>query len=142
MQYLPHLAPIDESALVVKMNAYDLVLGLPWFERHNPEIDWARKRLISLRMRKAQKASTSDSADSPDPPDSGTTADSAETDGKGSEATITQTPEIEMLSATLFEKLLASGTSEAFAIRLWQGTGLLGGTTQGTQGLTLDHPPG
>ena len=32
VQYLKHLAPVDESeVLVVPIKAYDLVLGLPWF---------------------------------------------------------------------------------------------------------------
>ena len=40
MRYFPHLAPVDESdVLVVNMTAYDLVLGLPWFQRHGLEID-------------------------------------------------------------------------------------------------------
>ena len=50
MQYLSHLAPVEESeVLVVDMLAYDLVLGIPWFERHNPDIDWVGKRLMTLR---------------------------------------------------------------------------------------------
>ena len=50
MQYLDHLAPVEEpEVLVVDMSAYDLVLGIPWFERHNPDIDWLKKRLMALR---------------------------------------------------------------------------------------------
>jgi hypothetical protein len=50
MQYLSHLAPVEEpEVLVVDMSAYDLVLGIPWFERHNPDIDWVKKRLMTLR---------------------------------------------------------------------------------------------
>src|SRR5258705_6230940 len=50
MQYLPQLTPVEElDVLVVDMKAYDIVLGIPWFEIHNPDIDWVRKRLISLR---------------------------------------------------------------------------------------------
>ena len=46
--------------------------------------------------------------------------------------------DIEMLPAVQFESLLAGAErSEAFAIRLWQGTGLLGGTEHG-QGLSLN----
>jgi hypothetical protein len=44
-----------------------------------------------------------------------------------------EAPQIEMLSAVQFETLLANAgeLSEAFAIRLWQGPGLLGGTEHG-----------
>jgi len=49
-QYFDHLAPVDEpEVLVVPIKAYDLVLGLPWFRARNPEIDWSRNRLWSLR---------------------------------------------------------------------------------------------
>jgi hypothetical protein len=133
MQYLPHLAPVDESdVLVVKMTTYDLVLGLPWFERHGPEIDWARKRLLSLRMTSTSHPEGMH-VDSPDPSDSGTTADPDQNhESAGTELGSTPSISIEMLSATLFEDLLASSeVSEAFAIRLWQGTGLLGGTMEG-----------
>ena len=45
---------------------------------------------------------------------------------------------IETLPAVQFESLLAGAElSEAFAIRLWQGPGLLGGTEHG-QGLSLN----
>ena len=131
MQYLPHLAPVDESdALVVKMTAYDLVLGLPWFERHEPEIDWARKRLLSLRMTSTSRHRDVERVNSSDPHDRAT-AESHVAAGTGPEA---EAPiAIEMLSASLFEKLLAgTEASEAFAIRLWQGTGLLGGAVQGS----------
>ena len=132
MRYFPHLAPVDESdVLVVNMTAYDLVLGLPWFQRHGPEIDWARKRLLSLRKAAASHSIGGLIATSPDQCDSGTTAESHVTDGTRSvkaEALIS----IEMLSATSFEKLLAGPeVSTTFAVRLWQGQGLLGGTVQG-----------
>ncbi len=53
LQYLPHLAPIEEpDLLVVGMKPYDLVLGLPWFRKYNPDIDWVKKCLISLRNSK------------------------------------------------------------------------------------------
>jgi hypothetical protein len=60
MQYLPHLATVEEpEVLVVDMSAYDLVLGIPWFERHNPDIDWANKRLMALRKPKGSSVSGS-----------------------------------------------------------------------------------
>ena len=132
MRYIPHLAPVDESdILVVNMTAYNLVLGLPWFQRHGPEIDWARKRLLSLR-KEAASHPIGVIATSPDQCDSGTTAGSHVTDGTRfvkADAPIS----IEMLSATSFEKLLAGPEiSTNFAVRIWQGQGLLGGTVQGS----------
>jgi hypothetical protein len=42
--------PVDEpDVLVVPMMAYDLVLGLPWFQSRNPEIDWSKGQLLGLR---------------------------------------------------------------------------------------------
>ena len=128
MRYFPHLVPVDESdVLVVNMTVYDLVLGLPWFQRHGPEIDWSRKRLLSLR-----KAAASHPigviATSPEQCESGTTAGSHVTDGTRFVKAEAQNS-IKMLSATSFEKLLAGPeVSTTFAVRLWQGQGLLGGT--------------
>jgi hypothetical protein len=33
----------------MSMMAYDLVLGLPWFQSRNPEIDWSKGQLIGLQ---------------------------------------------------------------------------------------------
>ena len=131
MRYFPHLVPVDESdILVVKMTAYDLVLGLPWFQRHGPEIDWAWKRLLSLRKAAASHSIGGVIATSPDQYNSGTTTKSHVTDSTRfvkAKAPIS----IEMLSATSFEKLLAGPeVSMTVTIRLWQGQGLLGGTVQ------------
>jgi len=42
VQYLDYLAPVDESdVLVMPMCAYDLILGLPWFQKSNSDIHWA-----------------------------------------------------------------------------------------------------
>jgi len=49
-QYIEHSAPVDEpDVLVVPMVAYDLVLGLPWFQSRNPEIDQSKGQLLGLR---------------------------------------------------------------------------------------------
>jgi hypothetical protein len=146
-QYLPELALMQESdVLVVKMTAYDLVLGLPWFERHNPDIDWTRKRLINLRNPANHILAGRYSAHSfvlsglnPVNALAGTNKDDVLEDTESSvhpnEAR--EAINIETLPAVQFESLLASAElSEAFAIRLWQGTGLLGGTEHG-QGLSL-----
>jgi len=43
VRYLDYLALVDKSdVLVILMGAYNLVLGLPWFPKQNPDIDWAR----------------------------------------------------------------------------------------------------
>jgi hypothetical protein len=50
VQYFDYLAGITESdCLIVPMQAYDLVLGIPWFKSRNPEIDWRNGRLLCLR---------------------------------------------------------------------------------------------
>jgi hypothetical protein len=55
VSYFEHKQPVDESeGLVVRMTAYDLVLGLPWFKARNPEIDWAAGKLLSLQRRQPQ----------------------------------------------------------------------------------------
>jgi len=49
VQYFEHFKPVDEwEVLVVQMKAYDLFLGLPWFEARNPGIDWSTGRLRAL----------------------------------------------------------------------------------------------
>ena len=133
MHYFPHLVPVDESdVLVVNMTAYDLVLWLPWFQCHGPEIDWVRKRLLSLRKAAASPSIGGVIATSPNQCDSGMTTESHVTDGSRfvkAEAPIL----IEMLSATSFEKLIAGPeVSMTFTVRIWQGQGLLRGTVQGS----------
>ena len=40
-QYIEHLSPVQESeVLVVPMQAYNMVLGLRWFQSKNPDVDW------------------------------------------------------------------------------------------------------
>jgi hypothetical protein len=57
VQYFPHLAPVKEpEVLVVPIEAYDLVLGLPWFRARNPGIDWAKGRLQSIRTQGSDDA--------------------------------------------------------------------------------------
>ena len=41
------------------MTTYDLVLGLPWFQTKNPDIDWGAGRLLSLRADRQLGASVS-----------------------------------------------------------------------------------
>jgi len=50
VQYLDYLGPVVKSdVLVVPMDAYDLILALPWFQKRHPDIDWAHRRLTSQR---------------------------------------------------------------------------------------------
>lgn len=50
IQYFDYLAGITENdCLVVPMQAYDLVLGIPWFKARDPEIDWQHIRLLCIR---------------------------------------------------------------------------------------------
>jgi hypothetical protein len=130
MQYLPQLAPVDESdVLIVNMKAYDLVLGIPWFERHNPDIDWVRKRLITLR----------NPVYSGIPANALAGSNNSETSSEHEELSPVQnnaneSSDIAMISAVEFDCLLATAElSEAYALKLWQGTGLLGGTEHGQE---------
>jgi hypothetical protein len=148
LQYLPQLAPVDESdVLVVKMTSYDLVLGIPWFEKNNPDIDWSRKRLIALRNPNPvdlQIAGRYRHPKIPNPVNSGRYLTDPVNSGSGSPANALagksseyESPDtsIEMISATQYERLLGNPKelSEAFAIRLWQGPGLLGGMEHGRE---------
>jgi len=49
VQYMEHLSPVQESeVLVVRTWDYDLVLGFPWFQSRNPDVDWQSGRLLPL----------------------------------------------------------------------------------------------
>ena len=45
---LNHLSPHQITALVVDMEAYDIILGIPWFEAEDPEIGWRNRLLLGL----------------------------------------------------------------------------------------------
>jgi len=50
VQYLSYLAPtMEKDCLIVPMQAYDVVLGIPWFKARNPDIDWLHGCLLCLR---------------------------------------------------------------------------------------------
>jgi len=139
VQYFDYLAPIEESnVLVVPMQAYDLVLGLPWFRTRNPEIDWARSHLLSLRTPSGSALYTSPLT--------------VRSDGEAMAIGLTTTPspdglrcgagkgpvkavEIEMLSAmSMGDLLLSQEVANAFALKLKDGEckGLLGATVDST----------
>jgi hypothetical protein len=70
VSYYEHEQPVDESeVLIVRMTAYDLVLGLPWFKTRNPEIDWEAGKLLSLQRRQPQPNSHGREASSETGPD-------------------------------------------------------------------------
>ena len=51
VQYFEHHKPVDKSEVLVDpIKTYDLVLGLPWFEPRNLEIDRTKGRLTALQM--------------------------------------------------------------------------------------------
>jgi hypothetical protein len=50
VQYMEHLSPILElEVVVVAMWAHHLVLGLPWFQSRDPDVNWQHGRLFALR---------------------------------------------------------------------------------------------
>jgi hypothetical protein len=54
---MEHWSPVQESeVLLVTMQAYDLVMGLPWFQWRNPDVYWQSGKLLALGTRgKADK---------------------------------------------------------------------------------------
>jgi len=111
VQYLKHLAPVDESeVLVVPIKEYDLVPGLPWFRARNLEIHWSKRLLLSLR-----NPTGSDSQDT--------------LQNKQEESGVS----IELLSATAFDDLLAGEeVTAAFALKIGHCIELLGATVERT----------
>jgi hypothetical protein len=130
VQYMEHLSPVQESeVLVVPMRAYDLVLGLPWFQSRNPDVDWQSGRLLALRTPGGAEVVAVDRVDHQECPGNapGSTArEEACSEGGGG------IPDIQILGATAFDDLLASeqvvGT---FFLRVGDCTGLLGATVEG-----------
>jgi hypothetical protein len=113
-QYFDHLAPVDEPEVpVVPITAYDLVLGLPWFQARNPEIDWSRNRLLSLRTPYGLGSHGTEDSQLGKPERNGVS--------------------IETLSATAFGDLLASEEiTRSFALSIEDCIGLLGATVEWT----------
>ena len=128
-QYFEHLAPVDEPDVpVVPMTAYDLVLGLPWFQSRNPEIDWSKGQWLDLRT--AVGNSRNEQTITSLPQGDGSTEDGA--------CKPPPTVDIEFLGATAFDDLLASNeVATAFALWIDKGTGLLGASTM-SEGITSE----
>jgi len=130
VQYMEHLSPVQESeVLVVPMRAYYLVLGLPWFQSRNPDVDWQSGRLLALRTPGGAEVVAVDRVDHQECPGNvpGCMAreEACSEEGGG-------IPDIQILGATAFDDLLASqqvvGT---FFLRVGDCTGLLGATVEG-----------
>jgi hypothetical protein len=50
VQYIVHISRVQASeVLVVPMQAYNLVLGLPWIQSRNADFDWHSGPLMALR---------------------------------------------------------------------------------------------
>jgi hypothetical protein len=130
VQYMEHLSPVQESELlVVPMRAYDLVLGLPWFQSSNPVVEWQCSRLLALRTTGGAEVVAVDRVDHQESPRNvrGSTAREEACSDGGSGIPYFQIP-----VATAFDDLLASehvvGT---FFQRVGDGSGLLGATVEG-----------
>jgi hypothetical protein len=109
VQYLNQLAAADKyEVLVVPIKACDLVLRLLWFRARNPNIDWLKKLLFSLK-----NLAGSDTQD--------TLPNKQEESGVS----------IAVHSATAFDDLLAGEeVTAAFALEIENCTELLGATVE------------
>jgi hypothetical protein len=114
----------------VPMRAYHMVLGLPWIQSRNPEVDWHSGRLLALRSPGGAEVVAVDRVDHEECPGNvpGCTArEEACSEGGGG------IPDIQILGATADDNLLASeqvvGT---FTLRVGDCAGLLRATVEGT----------
>jgi len=122
----------------VPMRPYDLVLGLPWFQSGNPDIDWQSGRLLALRTPGGAEVVAVDLVDHQECPGNapGCTAREEACSERGSGI-----PDIEILGATAFDDLLASEQVVGkFFLRLGDCTGLLGTTVEGITDGESDRP--
>jgi hypothetical protein len=128
VQYFEQLKPFDESEVVViPMKAYNLVLGLPWVEARNAEIDWIKRRLTAQRTPNGLQRAKIPEADRAIPlPE------------RGEENTNDEhPPDIQLLCAAAFGHIPAwEEVVEAFSIQLGEFQGLLGASLEGiTEGV-------
>ena len=130
VQYMEHLSLVQESeVLVVPMRAYDLVLGLPWYQSRNPDIDWQSGRHLALRTPGGAEVVAVDRVDNQecpgDAPGSTAREEACSEGGSG-------IPDTQILGATAFDDLLASEQVVGpFFLRVGDCTGLLGATVEG-----------
>ena len=131
---MDYLALVDELVIpVMPMRPYHPVLGLPWFQKRNHNIHWARRRLTCLQL---QGASGVEEV-TPMTMAVASTVSQAENDNINDQL-VRCGPDTQTLGATLFEDPLASDeVVTAFALQIRECTGLLGATVEG---ITLDSP--
>jgi hypothetical protein len=61
VQCMDYLAPVDRSdVLVMPMRAYNLVLGLPWFNNQIHDIDWGRLTYCNRPVLVQRRSDTDD----------------------------------------------------------------------------------
>jgi len=128
--YFEHLVPVDEpDVLVVPMTAYYPILGLPWFQSRNPEIDWSKGQLLGLWTPVGNSGNEQTITSLP------------HGDGSAEDGPCEPSPpavDIKFLGATAFDDLLACNeVAAAFAIRIDEGTGLLVASTM-SEGVTRE----
>jgi len=134
VQYLDYLSLVDElDVLVVPMQVFNLVPGLPWFYRRNPDIDCGGDGLTSLQSLSASGVEemirmTTVVASKVSEPKNDNVHNQLLQHGQD-----TQT-----LGANVFNNLPASDEIIAsFALQIGECAGLLGATLEG---ITLDSP--
>ena len=160
IQYMDYLAPVHKpEVLVVPMRAYDLILGLPWFETRKPEINWATGQSTSLRTTTGQGEACRSGMivqyyEGRD--DESTNVRLSDIGGSTLTINLTSeipvgpdrkpresgedspTPDIAILGATAFNDLIASDeTIETFTLRIGECCGLPGATVEIT---TMENP--
>jgi len=113
----------------VPMRACDLVLGLPWFQSRNPDIDWQSCRHLALRTPGGAEVVAVDRVDHEECPGNAPRSTAREEACSEAGGGI---PDIQILGATAIDDLQASeqvvGT---FFLRVGDCTGLLGATMEG-----------
>jgi len=132
VQYLDHHTLVVESdVLVVPMRAYNPVLGLPWLQKRNPDINWAHCWLTSLRSLSAS------GVEEMTPMTTAVASSILEAENKNvNEQLLGCGLNIPTLGATAFDNLLARDeVVAAFALWIVESTGVLGATLED---ITLD----
>jgi len=130
VHYMEHLSQVQGlEVLVVPMRAYNVDLGLPWFQSRNAEVDWQSGRLVALGTPGGADVVAVERVDHQACPRNvpGSTArEEACCEGGGGDE------DIQILGATAFDDLLASEqVVGALFLRVGDCTGLLGATEEG-----------
>jgi hypothetical protein len=115
----------DPDVLVVPMMAYDHILGLPWFQSRNPEIDGSKVQLLSLRTAVGNSGIVQTITSLP------------QGDRSAEDDVCEPSPAvyIQFFEGTAFDDLLAREVDGALAIQNDQCTRLLGALTK-SEGVT------